>query len=92
MAEDIGRHNAVDKVVGRVARSRWPIGESILLVSGRVSFEMVQKAGVAGIPVVCGVSAASSLAAELGDELGMTVVGFLRSGGFNVYAGAQRLV
>jgi FdhD protein len=91
MAEDIGRHNAVDKVVGYAAQSRWPIGESIMLVSGRVSFEMVQKAAVAGIPVLCGVSAASSLAADLGDELGMTVIGFLRERGFNVYAGARRL-
>lgn len=91
MAEDIGRHNAVDKVVGHAAQARWPIGESILLVSGRVSFEMVQKAAVAGIPVLCGVSAASSLAADLGDELGMTVIGFLRERGFNVYAGDHRL-
>jgi len=90
--EDIGRHNAVDKVVGSVAGDRWPIGEAVLLVSGRVSFEIVQKAAVAGIPTVCGVSAASSLAAELGEELGLTVVGFLRGNGFNIYSGAQRII
>ena len=92
LREDIGRHNAVDKAVGAAARERWPLGEVILMVSGRVSFEMVQKAAVAGIPIVCGVSAASSLAAELGEELGATVVGFLRSDGFNVYAGPGRIV
>ncbi|MFQ5555803.1 MAG: formate dehydrogenase accessory sulfurtransferase FdhD [Acidimicrobiia bacterium] len=90
--EDVGRHNAVDKLVGSAARQRWPIGEVVLLVSGRVSFEMVQKAAVAGIPVVCGVSAASSLAVELGEELGLTVIGFLRDDGFNLYSGGGRIV
>lgn len=89
--EDVGRHNAVDKLIGTLAAERWPLGELILLVSGRVSFEMVQKAAVAGVPMVCGVSAATSLAAELGAELGLTVVGFLRPGSFNVYAGANRI-
>jgi FdhD protein len=87
LSEDVGRHNAVDKVVGAGSRSAWPLAGVALMVSGRVSFEIVQKAAVAGIGLVAGVSAPSSLAVELGDELGMTIVGFLRGETFNVYCG-----
>ena len=91
-AEDVGRHNAVDKVIGQIASLRWPIGEAAMAVSGRIGFEIVQKAAVAGIPVVCGISGASSLAASLGDQSGVTVIGFLRGDSFTVYSGRSRVI
>lgn len=91
--EDIGRHNAVDKVVGWAATERrLPLAGSILLVSGRVAFEITQKALVAGVPVLAAVSAPSSLAADLAEETGMTLVGFLRGTTMNVYSGVERII
>ena len=92
IAEDVGRHNALDKVVGRMLLAgRLPLSDSMLCVSGRTSYEIVQKALVAGIPLVAAVSAPSSLAIELAEEGGITLLGFVRGERFNIYAHPERI-
>jgi FdhD protein len=91
--EDVGRHNAVDKVIGWAAReARLPLAGHILVVSGRVAFEIVQKALMAGLPMIAAVSAPTSLAATLAEESGLTLIGFVRDQSMNIYTGAHRVV
>jgi FdhD protein len=91
--EDIGRHNAVDKVIGRAALDgHLPLDREILLVSGRASFEIVQKALAAGIPIVVSVSAPSALAVNIAREMNQTLIGFLRPPSFNIYSHVERIV
>jgi FdhD protein len=89
--EDVGRHNAVDKVIGAALRARTPLRDAVVVVTGRVAFELVQKCAAAGIGLIAGVGAPTSLAVDLGTRAGVTVVGFVGARGLNVYSGFERV-